>query len=89
MDLRTYLRHLDYLLLAAAAGLLVYGVAMIYFATRHDPLTSPLYYARYQVAYAAVGVVAPGVLGVKAVMVGFEALLLGASAVVLGRRPSR
>ena len=62
MDLRTYLRHLDYLLLAAAAGLLVYGVAMIYFATRHDPLTSPLYYARYQVAYAAVGVAALVVL---------------------------
>ncbi len=58
MDLRTYLRHLDYLVLAAAGGLVVYGVAMIYFATRHDPLPTPIYYARYQVAYAAVGVVA-------------------------------
>ena len=29
---------------------------MIYFATRHDVGTSPLYYARYQVAYAAVGI---------------------------------
>ena len=58
MDLRAYLRHLDYLVLAAAAGLLVYGVTMIYFATRHDPLPTPLYYARYQVAYAAVGLVA-------------------------------
>jgi rod shape determining protein RodA len=42
--------------LAAAAGLLVYGVAMIYFATRHDALPSPIYYARYQVIYAAVGI---------------------------------
>jgi rod shape determining protein RodA len=58
VDLRTYLRHLDYLVLAAAGGLVVYGVAMIYFATRHDPLPTPIYYARYQVAYAAVGVVA-------------------------------
>jgi len=56
MDLRTYLRHLDYFVLAAAAGLLVYGVAMIYFATRHDALPSPIYYARYQVIYAAVGI---------------------------------
>jgi rod shape determining protein RodA len=58
VDLRSYLRHLDYIVLLAAAGLLVYGVAMIYFATRHDVGTSPLYYARYQVAYAAVGIVA-------------------------------
>ena len=53
-----YVRHLDYIVLLAAAGLLVYGEAMIYFATRHDVGTSPLYYARYQVAYAAVGIVA-------------------------------
>jgi len=58
VDLRSYLRHLDYIVLLAAAGLLVYGVAMIYFATRHDTGTPPLYYARYQVAYAAVGIAA-------------------------------
>ncbi len=58
MDLRAYLRHFDYLLLAAAVGLLVFGVAMIYFATRHDAISSPLYYARYQIAYAGVGFVA-------------------------------
>ncbi len=62
MDLRTYLRHLDYVVLTAAAGLLVYGVAMIYFATRHDALPSPTYYARNQVIYAAVGIAALVVL---------------------------
>ena len=62
MDLRSYLRHLDYLVLAAGGALLVYGVAMVYFATRHDPLPDPFYYARYQIAYAVVGVVALVVL---------------------------
>ena len=58
MDLRAYLRHLDYVLLAAAGGLLVFGVTMIYFATRHDTLTTPFYYARNQIVFAAVGVAA-------------------------------
>ena len=58
MDLRAYLRHLDYLLLAAAVALLVFGVTMVYFATRHDPLPNPFYYARYQIVYAVVGFVA-------------------------------
>ncbi|HUK78798.1 MAG TPA: FtsW/RodA/SpoVE family cell cycle protein, partial [Thermoleophilia bacterium] len=58
MDLRSYLRHFDYLLLLAAAGLLVFGVTMIYFATRHDAISSPMFYARSQIAYAAVGFVA-------------------------------
>jgi len=62
VDLRSYLRHLDYLALAAAGALVVFGVAMIYFATRHDPLPNPFYYARYQIAYAAVGTVALVVL---------------------------
>jgi rod shape determining protein RodA len=62
MDLRAYLRHLDYLLLAAAGALLVFGVTMIYFATRHDTLTTPLYYARNQIVFAAVGVAALFVL---------------------------
>jgi rod shape determining protein RodA len=62
VDLRAYLRHLDYLLLAAAGGLLVFGVTMIYFATRHDTLTTPFYYARNQIVFAAVGVAALFVL---------------------------
>jgi rod shape determining protein RodA len=62
MDLRAYLRHLDYIVIAAAAALLVYGVTMIYFATRHDGLSSPFYYARYQIMYAVVGLGAAVVL---------------------------
>jgi rod shape determining protein RodA len=62
MDLRAYLRHLDYLLLAAAGGLLVFGVTMIYFATRHDTLSTPFYYARNQIVFAAVGAAALVVL---------------------------
>ena len=58
MDLRSYLRHLDYLLLAAAGGLLFFGVTMIYFATRHDTVATPFYYARNQIVFAAVGVAA-------------------------------
>ena len=58
MDLRSYLRHFDYLLLLAAAGLLVFGVTMIYFATRHDAISSPTYYARSQIEYAVVGLIA-------------------------------
>ncbi len=62
MDLRSYLRHLDYLLLAAAGGLLFFGVTMIYFATRHDTVATPFYYARNQIVFAAVGVAALVVL---------------------------
>ena len=52
-----YLRHLDYLLLLATAGLIVYGVTMIYFATRHDIDGAPFYYVRQQLIAVAVGLV--------------------------------
>jgi rod shape determining protein RodA len=55
MDVRGYFRHLDYFLLVITLGLIGYGATMIYFATRHDPLTSATYYARSQLVYAAVG----------------------------------
>jgi rod shape determining protein RodA len=58
IDWRGYIRHLDYLLLLATAGLIVYGVTMIYFATRHDYVNSPLYFVRQQLIAVAVGVVA-------------------------------
>jgi len=58
MDVRTYLRRLDYILLAAVLGLVVYGVTTIYFATRGDVAGDPLYYARSQVINAVVGLVA-------------------------------
>ena len=57
MDVRSYLRHLDYTLLFAAVALIAYGVAMIYFATSDDIAGDPLAYARGQVVNAAAGVV--------------------------------
>jgi rod shape determining protein RodA len=58
VDWRAYLRHLDYLLILATAGLIVYGVAMIYFATRHDFHGQPFVYVRQQLIAVAVGLVA-------------------------------
>jgi rod shape determining protein RodA len=58
VDWRAYLRHLDYLLILATAGLIVYGVTMVYFATRHDIDGAPFYYVRQQLIAVAVGLVA-------------------------------
>jgi rod shape determining protein RodA len=55
VDLRSYLRHFDYLLLAAVVALTAYGVTVIFFATRNDPLPRPTYYSGYQLTYAIVG----------------------------------
>jgi len=57
-DWRGYLLHLDYLLVLATAGLMVYGVLMIYFATRHDFAGHPLVYVRQQLLALVVGVIA-------------------------------
>jgi rod shape determining protein RodA len=57
MGWREYLRHLDYLLLAAAAGLIAFGCTMVYFATSQDIQGDPGYYLRSQLLYAAVGFV--------------------------------
>jgi rod shape determining protein RodA len=56
--MRSYLRHLDWVLLLATLALIVYGVAMIYFATRHDIDGDALYYARGQVVNVLVGLAA-------------------------------
>jgi len=58
MDLREYLRHLDYTLLAITAALISYGVTMIYFATRNDFVGKSFYYAGPQLEYVAIGVIA-------------------------------
>jgi len=58
MDVRSYLRHLDFTLLVAVLALIVYGVAMVYFATRGDVQGDSLYYARSQVVNALIGLVA-------------------------------
>lgn len=56
-DWRAYLRHLDYILIAATAGLVVYGVTMVYFATREDVPGEPLALVRQQLIAVAVGLV--------------------------------
>lgn len=59
MEFRTYLRHLDYTLLAAVFGLLVFGMLMIYSATHTDPqLDSPFYYVKVQALAAFMGAIA-------------------------------
>jgi rod shape determining protein RodA len=58
VDWRSYLRHLDYILLLAAAGTIAYGVSLVYFATRHDVAGQPLYYVLQQLQAMAVGLVA-------------------------------
>ena len=55
MDWRTYLRHVDYVLLAATLALIGYGATMVYFATRTDLSGQPTYYVRQQLIFAGVG----------------------------------
>jgi rod shape determining protein RodA len=62
VDWRAYLRHLDYILLAATSALIAYGVTMIYFATRNDPPGPPLYFVNQQLTAVAVGLVAAAVV---------------------------
>jgi len=64
MDVRSYLRHLDFTLLLASVALIAYGVAMVYFATRNDVEGDALYYARAQVLNALAGLVALVVVSV-------------------------
>jgi rod shape determining protein RodA len=56
-DWRGYLRHLDYLLILVTAGLIGYGVLMIYFATRHDVAGHPFVYVRQQLLALVVGAI--------------------------------
>jgi len=63
-DWRAYLRHIDYLLLLATVGLLVYGVTVIYFATRHDVPGASLYFVRQEVVALVLGVIAAVVVTV-------------------------
>lgn len=59
MEFRTYLRHFDYLLLAAVLGLVGFGMVMIYSATHSDPqLASPFYYVKVQALATVMGAAA-------------------------------
>jgi rod shape determining protein RodA len=57
VDLRSYFRHLDYILVAVTLGLVAYGATMVYFATRHDITGDPVYYVRNQAIFAVIGLV--------------------------------
>jgi rod shape determining protein RodA len=56
-ELTAFLRHLDYILLAATGGLLAYGLWVLESVTRNDVAGDPGYYAFRQTIYVAVGVV--------------------------------
>jgi rod shape determining protein RodA len=58
MELRDYLRHVDYVLLAVTAALIAYGVTAVYFATRNDVPGKSFLYAGDQLRFIAVGLVA-------------------------------
>ena len=85
IDWRSYLRHLDYLLILATAGLIVYGITMIYFATRHDVTGAPFYYVRQQLIAVAVGVVAAVLVSLLDYDIyrRFQWLLYGAAVILL------
>jgi rod shape determining protein RodA len=49
VELRTYIRHFDYVLLSAVCGLIAIGLITIYSATHSDPdLSTAYYYVRIQ-----------------------------------------
>jgi Bacterial cell division membrane protein len=54
--MRTYLRHLDYMMLATALAITTYGLWILRNATRNDIPGDPTYYYNRQLAYAVVGV---------------------------------
>ena len=54
-ELGTFLRHLDYLLLAAAAGLVAYGLWVLESVTRDDVPGDPDFYVSRQTIYVVVG----------------------------------
>ncbi len=85
IDWRSYLRHVDYLLILATAGLIVYGITMIYFATRHDVTGTPFYYVRQQLIAVAVGVVAAVLVSLLDYDIyrRFQWLLYGAAVILL------
>ena len=58
MDLREYLRHIDYALLMITAALISYGATVLYFATRNDVAGKSLYYVAPQLEYVAIGTIA-------------------------------
>lgn len=57
-EIGAFLRHVDYLLLAATAALLAYGLWVLEWVTQNDVRGDPAYYFNHQLVYVAVGAVA-------------------------------
>ena len=56
-DLAAFLRHLDYVLLAAVAGTIAYGLWVLNAVTRNDIAGDPDYYVVRQGVHVALGVI--------------------------------
>ena len=56
-EVGAYLRHLDYLLIAAVAGVITYGIWVLTAVTRNDVPGDPTYFVSRQEVYIAVGAV--------------------------------
>lgn len=56
-EVGAFLRHLDYLLIAAVGGVIAYGIWVLTAVTRNDIAGDPTYYVSRQEIYVAVGAV--------------------------------
>ena len=56
-EVGAFLRHLDYLLIAAVAGVITYGIWVLTAVTRNDVPGDPTYFVSRQEVYIAVGAV--------------------------------
>ena len=61
-EVGAYLRHLDYLLIAAVAGVITYGIWVLTAVTRSDVPGDPSYFVSRQEIYIAVGAVLAAVV---------------------------
>src|SRR5438876_10079427 len=65
VEVASFVRRLDWILIGSVAALVAYGLWAIADITRHDVVTNPHYYFTHQVAYAAIG----GVCLIAAVLI--------------------
>jgi rod shape determining protein RodA len=61
-EVGAFLRHLDYLLIAAVAGVIAYGIWVLTAVTRNDVAGNPTYFVSRQEIYIAVGVILAAVV---------------------------
>jgi len=65
----SFLRNLDWVLLAAVAGIVAYGLWVVSGITKDDVVGDPNYYVVRQAAYALIGVA--GMVGMTLIEPGF------------------